>query len=68
MFNVGDRVRKNSATWQRQDFDPAGRGDGIGVVLEPPFLLQDTSVAVAWPECRSLELVTGLLPAEREYD
>jgi hypothetical protein len=62
-FKVGDRVVKNPATWQANDFDSWGRGEGVGVVVEPPFYLEETAVDVRWPAGRCFELVAGLLSA-----
>jgi hypothetical protein len=61
-FQIGDRVIKNLATWQPNEFDSWGRGEGIGIVVEPPFTLDD-SVDVRWPRGRCFELEIGLLPS-----
>jgi hypothetical protein len=62
-FSVGDRVVKNPETWQPNDFDSWGRGEGIGEVVEPPFPLESDSVDVRWPAGRCFEEVDGLLPS-----
>lgn len=62
-FQIGDRVIKNPATWQVNDFDSWGRGEGIGEVVEPPFDVDDLNeVDVRWPKGRCFEAVSGLLP------
>ena len=48
-LKVGDRVVRNPATWQPNEFDSWGRGIGIGVVVEPPFVLDSDEVDVRWP-------------------
>jgi hypothetical protein len=45
-LKVGDRVVRNPATWQSNEFDSWGRGIGIGVVVEPPFVLDSDEVDV----------------------
>ncbi len=62
-FQIGDRVVKNPATWQPNEFDSWGRGQGIGVVIAPPFLLGPDEVDVRWPAGRCFEVTAGLLPA-----
>ena len=62
-FRVGDRVMKNPATWQVKDFDAWGRGQGVGIVVEPPFPLDPSDVDVCWAGGRCFEAVNGLLPA-----
>ena len=69
VFAVGDLVVPNPATWQPNDFDLWGRGVGIGVVVEPPFAVDDLGmVDVRWPTGRCFEATAGLLPASREQD
>ena len=63
-FRVGDHVCKNPATWQPNDFDSWGRGQGIGVVVEPPFPLDATEVDVRWPGGRCFESTSGLMAAK----
>lgn len=65
-FRIGDKVVKNPSTWKPNDFDAWGRGVGVGVVVEPPFLLDDTDVDVRWPGGRCFESVEELLPAPLE--
>lgn len=63
-FVAGDRVIRNPATWKPNDFDAWGRGIGVGVVVEPPFAVDDLGVVdVRWPSGRCFESVDGLLPA-----
>jgi hypothetical protein len=49
VFAVGDRVVRNPATWQPNDFDSWGRGIGVGVVVDPPFPLGPDEADVRWP-------------------
>ena len=63
VFQVGDRVVSNPATWQPNDFDAWGRGLGVGIVVEPPFPLDSDEVDVRWPGGRCFEWATQLLPA-----
>ena len=67
MFSVGDKVIRNPVTWQRDEHDFRGRGEGVGVIIDPPFGLCDGSVYVAWPLGHSFEKVDQLLPAPTEY-
>jgi hypothetical protein len=67
-FRVGDRVVRNPATWQPNEFDSWGRGRGVGVVVEPPFALGPDEVDVRWPGGRCFEGVEQLLPAPTEAD
>jgi hypothetical protein len=62
-FEVGDRVVRNPATWQPNDFDSWGRGVGVGLIVEPPFPLDPREVDVRWPGGRCFESVEQLLPA-----
>ena len=62
-FKVGDLVVRNPDTWQPSEFDAWGRGQGVGVVLEPPFELRPRDVDVRWPKGRCFEPIDGLLPA-----
>ena len=49
-FRVGDRVVKNPETWCVNEFDAWGRGEGVGVVVEAPFPIDDLDeVDVRWP-------------------
>ena len=67
-FAIGDRVVRNPATWKPNEFDQWGRGRGVGVVIEPPFHMDDSVVDVRWPCGRCLEEVAGLLPAPQADD
>lgn len=62
-FAIGDLVIRNRETWVVNDFDGWGRGEGVGIVVEPPFELEPDSVDVRWPHGRCFEDVRGLLPA-----
>lgn len=65
MFRAGDKVVKRPETWAPNDFDRWGRGQGVGVVVEPPFTVDGVGyVDVRWPAGRCFEAVAGLLPAE----
>jgi hypothetical protein len=66
VIRVGDRVEKNSETWQPNDFDGWGRGQGVGIVVEPPFPLDPSEVDVRWPGGRCFEAVAGLLLAQAD--
>jgi len=55
MFRPGDRVKKNPATWAPNAFDACGRGVGVGVVIEPPFRMEDGLVDVRWERGRWTE-------------
>ena len=56
-LNVGDEVVKNEETWIPNDFDSWGRGIGIGIVVEPPFPLEEGEVDVRWPDGRCFEYI-----------
>lgn len=62
-FSAGDAVIKNPATWKANEFDSWGRGEGVGLVVEPPVPLDDSEVDVRWPKGRCFENVDELLPA-----
>lgn len=60
-FRPGDRVEKNPATWRPNTLDAWGRGEGVGVVVEPPFEIDDLElVDVRWPAGRCMEAIEGL--------
>jgi hypothetical protein len=66
-FSVGDKVVRNPATWVASDFDSWGRGVGVGIVVDPPFSVDDmNSVDVRWPAGRCFESCEGLLPAPED--
>jgi hypothetical protein len=65
-FKVGDRVVKNPAAWEANEFDAWGRGVGVGEVVEPPFELEPDLVDVRWPQGRCFESVGQLLLAPRQ--
>ena len=57
---VGTRVVRHPTLWQPNAFDAWGRGEGIGVVVEPPFPLDPGKVDVRWPAGRCFEWRAGL--------
>lgn len=65
-LKVGDRVVRNPATWKPNEFDSWGRGIGIGVVVEPPFLLNSDEVDVRWPGGRCFESPAQLMRASSD--
>ncbi len=60
-IKVGDKVVKNKETWTKNDFDSWGRGVGVGIVVEPPFTMEDNEVDVKWPGGRCFETVDQLI-------
>ena len=59
-FKPGDKVIKNEETWISNEFDAWGRGIGIGIVVEPPYKLDEDEVDVIWPAGRCFEFVNQL--------
>jgi hypothetical protein len=64
-FHIGDQVIKNPSTWVVCEFDGWGRGMGVGIVVEPPFVLDADEVDVRWPGGRCFEYESQLQLAER---
>lgn len=64
-FKIGTEVVKNAKTWKPNDFDKWGRGVGIGVVVEPPFPLDEDSVDVRWPKGRCFEYKEEIITLEQ---
>ena len=60
-FNIGDKVIKNEETWITNDFDGWGRGIGVGVVVEPPFYMNDDEVDIRWNGGRCFEFTEELI-------
>lgn len=77
LFKIGDRVIKNPATWLPSEFDQWGAGEGVGVVVEPPWSHDNgvfdggggaeaecvPCVDVRWPHGRAFQRCDELLPA-----
>lgn len=59
-FNIGDKVVKNEKTWEPNDFDSWGRGIGVGIIVEPPFEMDEGEVDVKWPNGRCFEFTRQL--------
>jgi len=59
-FQIGDKVIKNEKTWIPSDFDNWGRGEGIGVIIKPPFELDEGEVDVMWNGGRCFEYTREL--------
>jgi hypothetical protein len=60
-FEVGDKVIKNHETWIINEFDSWGRGEGVGVVVEPPFETENSEVDIKWNKGRCFESVEQLI-------
>lgn len=65
-LNIGDKVIKNEATWIPCDFDGWGRGIGVGIVIEPPFEMNDDEVDVRWPAGICFENTAQLIKVDSE--
>lgn len=63
-FKIGDKVIKNEKTWQPNNFDEWGRGVGIGIIVEPPFEMDDNEVDVRWTGGRCFEYTEQLIKVE----
>lgn len=63
-MKVGDKVIKNPDTWVPNDFDNWDRGIGVGIIVEPPFELDEGQVDVRWPTGRCFEETKQLLLKE----
>ena len=61
-FNVRDWVVKDPERWRPNEFDGWGRGEGVGVVVEPPCYLEDEFTDVQWPAGRCFGEAAGLRP------
>lgn len=60
-FKIGSNVIKNPDCWaEYPEFHP-WRGEGIGEIVEPPFVLEDDQVDVKWPSGRCFEKTSDLL-------
>jgi len=60
-FEIGDKVIKNEETCIPNDFDGWGRGIVVGVVVEPPFYMNDYEVDVRWEDGRCFEFTEQLI-------
>lgn len=65
-FKIGDKVVKNENTWIPNDFDSWGRGVGVGIIVEPPFMLDDDEVDVKWEYGRCFEMKEQINKLENE--
>jgi len=61
-YKPGDRVVKNPATWRPSEFDAWGAGEGVGIVVRPPFAIPLDEVDVEWPSGRAFQKADELLP------
>ena len=64
-FKIGDKIVKNDKNWVPNDFDSWGRGIGVGVIVEPPFELDEGEYDVRWPNGRCFEDESQLLEAPK---
>ena len=62
-FEVGTRVVRSLETWKTNEFDSWGRGDGVGVVVEPPFTLAAHKVDIRWTSGSCFESTNQFLVA-----
>ena len=53
-FRLKDKVRRNPRTWRDLGRDAEWR-DGIGIVVEPAFPLDEFTVCVQWLKGKALE-------------
>ena len=60
-FKVGDKVIKNEETWEPNDLDNWGRGIGIGIIVEPPFEMDNGEVDVKWSNGKCFEFTNQLI-------
>jgi hypothetical protein len=69
-LRVGDLVVKKKENWIENEFDAWGRGQGVGVICEPPIELSEDWVDVRWPSGRCFEKSSGLsiVQPNEDYD
>lgn len=60
-MKIGDKVVKNTKTWIPNSFDSWKRGQGVGIIVTPPFVLENGYVDVRWPSGRCFESTKGLI-------
>ena len=67
-MKVGDKVIKNPDTWIADERDEFGfRGVGIGIIVEPPFDLDEGWIDVRWEDGRYFEYTEHLIKIEDEH-
>jgi thioredoxin reductase len=59
-LNIGDKVIKNDETWVKNHFDTWGRGVGVGIVVEPPFELNDDDIVISWGGEKCFDYISQL--------